>query len=111
MSKINSKSLKEDILKYAKDLESEMEAMKERASALALKVMGDCCSDSHEYIAELDKHLDLGITLDGYLAINVNLPLANFMEYNNGTLKIEDVKLTIKDVEVKVTDLTDLDLN
>lgn len=107
--KINSKSLKSEILEHAQDLQRQNDGLKAIVTATCKKAIDECCSDALEYVAELDEKLGLGISFEGYVSFTGKIPLSVISKWEDRAISGKDIKLIVDGTEVEITDIDDIE--
>lgn len=102
--------LKVELEQRVRDLENQIAENKSKTRDIAVQALEDCCDEALPYVSKLNEELDLDITQDSHLELDIELPIEIHKLYAEGDLVTEDIVLIIKGKEVHI-DNFDLEKN
>lgn len=101
--------LKVELEARVEALEQELEEKKQLAKETVLRAIEENCSDALPYASKLNEDLDLGITKEGYICMDIKIPLDILIKYNDSEIGREDIKLMIDGKEIKIDSSTGIE--
>jgi len=96
--------LEDALAKY----EAEDKRKKAEITKICRKAIEDNCDEAIEPVTAVAKILGLDLKIDGYCELYLEVPIQILEKINDGEIKAEDIKMTIKGEEVNVTCINDL---
>ena len=103
--------LKVELEQRVKDLENQIAENKSKTRDIAVQALEKCCDEALPYVSKLNEELDLGISQDSIISLDVQLPVEVHKLYVEGELSVNDIQLIINNKDIEIDSIVDLEKN